>query len=172
MIARICLVDTLYWARGQCDCRTLFDPTRRNGYSWRKKNSQTQHTFKRVWKERVTSESIDKFDNCLICLRCLNRIKIYSPKWWLNGDLPWYQVKNHHKQTQVDSSQSCFRKIKFPNTFWPSMILIIFGSGCRFWPLNPRSHQYLDPAWYHLWRIVSEHVSIGDKSATLFSDRL
>ena len=24
----------------------------------------------------------------------------YSPKWWFDGDLPWYRVKNHLKQIQ------------------------------------------------------------------------
>ena len=34
------------------------------------------------------------------------------------------------------------------------------NQGCRFGPESkPNSgKQYLDPAWYHLWRIVSEHV--------------
>ena len=36
------------------------------------------------------------------------------------------------------------------------------SEGCRFGPESSRqtlvNHQYLDPAWYHLWRIVSEDV--------------
>ena len=30
-------------------------------------------------------------------------------------------------------------------------------------------HQYLDPAWYHLWRLFPK-MYFGDKSATLFED--
>lgn len=37
------------------------------------------------------------------CLRCLEKVKTYSPEWWFNNDLPWWkkQVKHHLKQTQV-----------------------------------------------------------------------
>ena len=40
--------------------------------------------------------------------------------------------------------------------------LIFLGGGVDL-ALN---HQYLDPVWYHLWRLVSEKC-VGDKSATL-----
>ena len=26
---------------------------------------------------------------------------IIYPKWWFDGDLPWYKVKHHLKQIQV-----------------------------------------------------------------------
>ena len=26
--------------------------------------------------------------------------KTYFPRWWVNGDLPWYKIKNHLKQTK------------------------------------------------------------------------
>ena len=46
--------------------------------------------------------------------------------------------------------------------------------GCRFGPEPSRQtlgiHQNLDPARYHLWRIVSEICT--DKSATLSSDKV
>ena len=33
-------------------------------------------------------------------IRCLEKGKTYSSKWWLNGDLPWYKVQTHVKQTK------------------------------------------------------------------------
>ena len=33
-----------------------------------------------------------------ICLRCLENVKTYSPKWWFNDDLPRYKVENNLKQ--------------------------------------------------------------------------
>lgn len=37
------------------------------------------------------------------CLSCLEKVKTYSPEWWFNNDLPWWnkRVKHHLKQTQV-----------------------------------------------------------------------
>ena len=35
-------------------------------------------------------------------VRCLE--KVYSPKWWFNGDLPWYKVKDHLEQIQVSGN--------------------------------------------------------------------
>ena len=37
-----------------------------------------------------------------MCLRCLEKVKQYSPKWSFNGDLPWYKRKSHLKIIQVD----------------------------------------------------------------------
>ena len=36
-------------------------------------------------------------------LKMPGKSKTYSPKWWFDGDLPWYKVKSHLKQTQEDS---------------------------------------------------------------------
>ena len=48
--------------------------------------------------------------------------------------------------------------------------MVLLTQGCRFGPFfkaaKPWLHQYLDPTWYDLWRIVSENI-LGDKSATL-----
>ncbi len=33
-------------------------------------------------------------------LKVPQKNKKYSSKWWFNGDLPWYKVKNHLKQIQ------------------------------------------------------------------------
>ena len=34
----------------------------------------------------------------------LGQTKKYSPKWWFDGDLPWYKVKSHLQQTQAHGS--------------------------------------------------------------------
>ena len=36
-----------------------------------------------------------------LLVRCLEKVKKYSPKWWFDGDLSWYKVKHHLKQIQV-----------------------------------------------------------------------
>ena len=36
---------------------------------------------------------------------CLEKVKKHSPKWWFDGDLPWYEVKNHLNKIQVDLKQ-------------------------------------------------------------------
>ena len=37
-------------------------------------------------------------------LRCaclvIGKKQKYVPQWWLNGDLPWYKIKNHLEQIQ------------------------------------------------------------------------
>lgn len=33
-------------------------------------------------------------------IRCLEKGKTYSSKWWLNGELPWYKVQTHVKQIE------------------------------------------------------------------------
>ena len=64
--------------------------------------------------------------------------------------------------------------VKFGRLIKPATYELRLRKGCRFGPESSRhtliKNQYLDPAWYHLWRIVFENVSIGDKSAILFSD--
>ena len=47
--------------------------------------------------------SIEQILKDLDLLKMPGKSKTYSPKWWFDGDLPWYKVKSHLKQTQEDS---------------------------------------------------------------------
>ena len=51
-------------------------------------------------------------------------------------------------------------RIYLPTIYHKNRQSMHVNQGCRFGPgSKPNSgNQYLDPAWYHLWRIVSEHV--------------
>ena len=79
------------------------------------------HIVQKPWGVREAAEVVGRWpasipgrsqDMCLldgcshsmtwICLRCLEKIKKCSRKWWFNGDLPLYKVKNRLKQIQDD----------------------------------------------------------------------
>ena len=46
-------------------------------------------------------EAINLYQTAWLCVRCLEKVNKYSPKWWFNGDLSWYKVNNHIKQTKA-----------------------------------------------------------------------
>ena len=88
-------------------------------YKLLKKNHQQKHI-----QEKVSLKKLRPF------FRSEN-----DPKWWFNGDLPWYKVKNHLKQIQEKFS---LKKLKqsFPLTsariFFSNQNLDRFN-GC-YWP--------------------------------------
>ena len=97
------------------------------------------HIVQKPWGVREAAEVVGRWpasipgrsqDMCLldgcshsmtwICLGCLIKLKKCSPKWWFNGDLPWYKVKtspwtNPRWLGCADrhSSQSLFKTLKF-----------------------------------------------------------
>ena len=49
---------------------------------------------------------------------CLEKKTILSPKWWFNGDLPWYKIKHHFKQIQGDMDGLAFSGSTFEQAIW------------------------------------------------------
>ena len=49
--------------------------------------------FAANYLEKGQSSHKPSFWICLTCLEKLEKVKTYSPKWWCDGDLPWYKVK-------------------------------------------------------------------------------
>ena len=49
--------------------------------------------------EGETRQRAFKKGNCYLdLLEMLGKSKKYHPKWWFNGDLPWYKITHHLKQ--------------------------------------------------------------------------
>ena len=80
---------------------------------------------------------------------------------------PWEKIRGFEVWTiQVERdrfSSTSSQKFSNPNLYGRSWKSWLFWKdqlqGCRYKAKPLVKHQYLDPAWYHLWRIVSENVS-------------